>query len=196
VKPVFGRAFLKLGQCLGFWGYMLELGGILGVRYGSKSDAFVSAFLGMSGASGIARQVLVDQAKRILEQRSLTSIKFWDYVGADLAARLGYTGDWSNLIMERGTQKIPPDVGRTNAWEYASDGAALGAMHPEIVRTMFEQTLAPVSEEKWQFWHAAGLDIGAEQPQTDYRQVEDTETKNFTEYCRQACPDLYSVLKT
>jgi len=196
-KPFFGRPYLKLGQCLaGLWPYLLELGGILGAKYAAKPDAFVPAFLGMSGEAGVARRVLVEQANRMLERQSLGSMKFFDYVGADVAARIGYKGDgWHSLVIERGTQKIPSKIALKNGWEYASDGAALGATHPDVLRAMFEQTYAPVSKEKWQFWYAAGADIGPEQSRTNYRDAEEIENKSFMEYCREFRPELYSVLK-
>ena len=145
-KPFFGRPYLKLGQCLaGLWPYLLELGGILGAKHAAKPDAFVSAFLGMSGEAGVARRVLVEQANRMLGRHSLGSMTFWDYVGADVTDRLGYKADgWSDLIMERGTEKIPPKVALTNGWEYASAGAALGATHPDVLRAMFERTYVRV----------------------------------------------------
>ena len=67
--------------------------------------------------------------------------------------------------MERGTQKFPPRVALTNAWEYASAGAGLGTIHPDVARAMFERSHAAVPEEQWQTAYAAGLDIGPEQPQ-------------------------------
>ena len=70
-KPFFGRPYLKLGQCFGLWGYMLELGGILGAKHAAKTDAFVSAFLGMSGAPGLAKGVLVEQASGMAQGHSL-----------------------------------------------------------------------------------------------------------------------------
>ncbi|SRR6266536_2860430 len=196
-KPFFGRPYLKLGQCLaGLWPYLFELGGILGAKHAAKPDAFVPAFLGMSGEAGVARRILVEQANKMLERQALGSMRFWDYVGADVTDRLGYKADgWSGLIMERGTQKIPPRVALTNGWEYASAGAALGATHPDVLRAMFERTYVRVPEEKWQRWYAAGLDIGPEQPRTSYGEANETENKNFMEYCREFRPDLYSVLK-
>jgi hypothetical protein len=196
-KPFFGRPYLKLGQCLaGLWPYLFELGGILGAKHADKPDAFVPAFLGMSGEPGVARRVLVEQANKMLERHSLGSMKFWDYVGADVADRIGYKGDgWHSLVSERGTQKIPPKVALKNGWEYASAGAALGTTHPNALRAMFEQTYVRVPEEKWQWAYAAGLDIGPEQPRTNYGEAEETENKNFMEYCREFRPDLYSVLK-
>jgi hypothetical protein len=34
-----------------------------------------------------------------------------------------------------------------------------------------------------------------EQPRTSYGEANETENKNFMEYCREFRPDLYSVLK-
>jgi len=197
-KPFFGRPYLKLGQCLaGLWPYLFELGGILGAKHAAKPDAFVSAFLGMSGEAGVARRVLVEQANRMLGRHSLGSMKFWDYVGADFADRIGYRGDgWDTLVIERGTQKVPPKVALTNGWEYTSAGAALGTAHPDVLRAMFERTHADVSKEKWQLFYAAGLDIGPEPPaRQSYEEAKEEENKNFMEYCRQFHPDLYPVLK-
>lgn len=165
-KRFFGRSYLKLGQCFGLWGYMMQLGAILGTRHAVRPNAFVPAFLGMSGEAGAAKQFLVCAANRLLERHSPGSMKFWDCVGADVADRLGYKErDWSGLIMERGTQKFPPRVALTNAWEYASAGAGLGTIHPDVARAMFERSHAAVPEEQWQTAYAAGLDIGPEQPQ-------------------------------
>ena len=196
-KPLFGRRYLKFGQCFGLWGYLVELGGILGTMHGNKPDAFVLAFLGMGpGATGVAKGVLVDIGNRILAEHSLGSTTFWDYVGAEVAARIGYNGDgWHSLIMERGAQKTPPRIALTNSWEYASAGAALGATHPDVFRAMYERTHAPVSKEEWRTAYVAGLDIGPEQPQTSYSEAEASENTNFMEYCQQFRPDLYAVLK-
>jgi hypothetical protein len=49
IKRFLRRSYLKLGQCFGLWGYLFELGRILGAKHGAKLDAFVPAFLGMSG---------------------------------------------------------------------------------------------------------------------------------------------------
>jgi hypothetical protein len=197
IKPFFGRSYLKFGQCFGLWGYMVELGGILGAKHAANRDAFVSAFLGMTGEAGVAKQVLVEQANRMLERHSLGSMTFWDYVGANFADRTGYKCDgWHSLVMERGTERIPPEVAQTAAWEYASAGAALGTTHPDILRAMFERTHAAVSsKEQWQQFYAAGLDIGPEPPTTNYGEAEEAENKNFMEYCREFRPDLYPVLK-
>jgi hypothetical protein len=196
-KRFFGRPYLKLGQCLaGLWPYLFELGGILGAKHAAKPNAFVPAFLGMSGDAGVAKRVLVEQGNSMLGRHSLGSMKFSDYVGADFANRIGYEGDgWHTLVSERGTQKVPPKVALTNGWEYSSAGAALGTTHPDVLRAMFERTYVRVPEEEWRRAYAAGLDIGPEQPRTSYGEADETENRNFMEYCREFRPDLYSVLK-
>lgn len=195
-KPFFGRPYLKLGQCFGLWGSVLELGGVLGAKHAAKTDAFVSAFLGMSGASGVAKRVLIEQASRMLQGHSVASMTFWDYVGADVAARFGYAKDgWHTLVSQRGTQKVPPKLALTNSWEFASAGAALGTTHPDVLRAMFERTHARIPEEEWAFMHAAGLDIGPEQPRTNYKEAEDNANRIFMEYCREFRPDHYSLLR-
>src|SRR2546423_12701923 len=89
-KSLFGRRYLKFGQCFGLWGYLIELGGILGTKHASKPDAFIRAFMGLSDAAGEAKPVLVKQANFIMQGHSLQSMSFWDYVGVDVIDRLGY----------------------------------------------------------------------------------------------------------
>jgi hypothetical protein len=195
-KPFFGSPYVKLGQCLGIWSYLFEVGGILGAKHAAKMDAFVSAFLGQSGPSGAAKQFLGEVVGRMVQEHSLASMKFHAYVGADIAGRMNYKVDgWHTLLTERGTQKIPPEVALTNSWEYASGGAALGTTHPDVLRAMFELTYAPVPEGRWQQAYAAGLDIGPEQPRTSYKEAEDTENKKFMDYCQKFRPDRYSLLR-
>jgi len=195
-KHFFGRPYLKLGQCLGIWSYLFEVGGILGAKHAAKTDAFVSAFLGQSGPSGAAKSFLYEVASRLPQAHSLDSMKLFDYIGEDVAGRMGYKGDgWDTLLTERGTQKIPPGVALTNSWEYASSGAALGTTYPDILRAMFERTYAQVPEGRWQQAYAAGLDIGPEQPRTSYREAENTENNIFMGYCQKVRTDLYSILR-
>ena len=148
IKPFFGRSHLKLGQCFDLWGYLVELGGLLGAKHSAKLDAFVSAFLGMSGEAGAAERALVGAANKLGDRPSLNSMNQWDFVGAELADRIGYKGEgWSSLLMERGAEKIPPKVALTNGWEYASADAALGTIAPDVARAMFERTHAAVSSK-------------------------------------------------
>ena len=59
IKPFFGRPHLRLGQCFGLWPSLFELGGLLGEKHRAKLDAFVPAFLGMSGEAGAANDSLL-----------------------------------------------------------------------------------------------------------------------------------------
>jgi hypothetical protein len=195
-KPFFGRAYLVFGECFSLWAYMMELGGILATKHAAKPEAFHSAFLGMSGAPGVAKRVMFAQAEEMVAQHPLGSMTFWDYVAADISERIGRTGnDWSSLVMEMGAQKTQPRVALTNSWEYASAGTDLGATHPDVVRAMFERTHKPYSQKEWRTAYVVGLDIGPEPPSTSYPEAEASENKNFMEYCQQFRPDLYAVLK-
>ena len=122
----------------------------------------------MSGEAGAAERFVVAVANKILDQRSLHSMNQWDYVAAHLGDRCSYykRDNWHYLLMERGADKIPPHVAAKNAWFYAEDGAALGAVAPDVVRAMFERTHVPVPQEKWQQMHHSGLDVGARAART------------------------------
>jgi hypothetical protein len=124
-------------------------------------------------------------------------MKFWDYVEANVASRLGYKGDdWSTLVTQRGREKVSPEAAVKKAFDYASLGAAMGAFHPDVLHAMFERTYAPIPEEQWQELYAAGLDIPSQQPRSkNYREEEEAANKGFMEYCREFRPEVYSVLK-
>ena len=99
IKPVLGRSYLKLGQCFGLWGYLFELGGMLGAKHRAKLDAFVPAFMGMSGEAGAAERFLVPVANKLLDQYSLNSMKCWDFVGADLGDRVSYYKRTTGVVL-------------------------------------------------------------------------------------------------
>jgi hypothetical protein len=198
IKPFLGRPHLKLGQCLALWGSLFELGGMLGAKHRAKLDAFVPAFLGMSGEAGAAERFVVAVANKLCDRHSLNSMNHWDFVAADLGDRVSSykADDWSSLLMKWGTEKIPPDVAAKNAWFYAEDGAALGAVTPDIMRAMFERTHRPHSKETWHEAYASGLDIGPEPPAPrTYDEATEEENKIFMEFCREFYPDLYPVLQ-
>ena len=198
IKPFFGSRHLKLGQCFALWAYLFELGGMLAAKHRAKLDVFVSAFLGMIGEAGAAERFLVAVGNKILDQYSLNSMNQWDFVAADLGDRVSYykRDDWGSLLMERGTDKMPPDVAAKNAWFYAEAGAALGAVSPDVMRAMFERTHVPVPQERWQQMYDSGLDIGPEPlASRSYEEDKKKENNTFMEWCRQFYPDDYSVLK-
>lgn len=86
-KPFLGRAYLVFGECFSLWAYMMEMAGILAAKHAVKPDALFSALMGMSGAPGVAKGVLVAQAEKMVAQHSLGSMTFSDYVAADIAER-------------------------------------------------------------------------------------------------------------
>ena len=89
------------------------------------------------------------------------SIPFFEYVQAEFTERVGYTGkDYFNYFCAHGMDKFSPETAEDLACQYAEQGAAVGAMYPDIMRSMFERTYAPVAEEKWAQAYAAVLDIG------------------------------------
>ncbi len=195
-KPFFGGAYLVFGECFSLWAYMMEMGGILAAKHAAKPEALMSALMGMSGAPGVAKRVMVEQAEKMVARHSLGSMTFWDYVAADIGERTGHkNNDRDSLVMGMGVQKTPPRVALTNSWEYASVGVDLGATHPDVVRGMFERQHKTYSEKKWRTAYVAGLDIGPEPVQTSYAEAEATENKNFMEHCQQFHPDLYLALK-
>ncbi len=198
IKPFLGPRHLKLGQCFFLWSSHFELGGMLAAKHRAKLDGFIPAFIEMSGEAGAAERFLVAVANSLLDKYSLNSMNCWDFVGADFGDRVSYykRGDWSTLVMERGTDKIPPDAAAKNAWFYARYGAALGAVAPDVVRGMYERTHVPVSQERWQKMYAAGLDIGPEPlAELSYGEATEEENKFFMEFCREFYPDEYSVLQ-
>ena len=198
IKPFLGRPHLKLGQCFALWGTHFELGGMLVSKHRDKLDAFVSAFLGMTGEAGAAERFLVAVGNKILDRHSLNSMNQWDFVAADLGDRVSeYKRDaWHHLLMERGTDKLPPDAAAKNAWFYARDGAAVGAVAPDVVRGMFERTYVPVSQERWQEKYDHGLDIGPDPfAPRNYEQDKEEQNKFFMEFSREFYPDEYSLLK-
>ncbi len=218
-RAFFGRRYVKFGQGLaGMWPYVFEIGGILGAKHAATLDAFVSAFLGMPDQAGEAQRICAEIANKLVERHSLDSMTARDCVQADVMERMGYKldrvltrHDWPAKIPESikcsgkghelhflvtyGPRKISPEKAAESAWTYASIGAALGAVYPNVFRAMYERTHVTVPQEEWQRRHAAGLDIGPEQPrQRTYRQAEEEENKAFMEYCREARPDLYTIL--
>src|SRR5439155_13921180 len=125
-KPFFGRAYLVFGECFSLWAYMMQMAGILAAKHAAKPDALFSALMGMSGAPGVAKGVLVAQAEKMLARHSLGSMTFSDYVAAEIGERTGRTSsDWHSLVMEMGANKNQPRIALTNSWAYASAGAAL-----------------------------------------------------------------------
>jgi len=119
---------------------------------------------------------------------------FSDYVTAEFIGRIRYARDAESFFITHGMKKMKPETAVELAWQYARDGAALGAIYPEVVREMFDRTYAMVPKEDWEEARAAGLDIPPAQDPMSYEEVEEGENVVFMAYCRECCPKLYSVL--
>jgi hypothetical protein len=72
---------------------------------------------------------------------------FFEYVQAEFTDRVGYAGD--DYFLTHGMDKFPPETTEELACQYAEQGAAVGAIYPDIMRAMFERTHALVPKEKW-----------------------------------------------
>ena len=72
-------------------------------------------------------------------------------------------------------KKIKSETAAELAWQYAEQGAALGAIYPHVVRKMFQRAHATIPKEKWERAHAAGLDIPPQQDLMSYEDVEEGE---------------------
>jgi len=192
-KPFLGKAYLKFGQCLALWSYFFSLGGVLGAKYADKLDAFGPAFLGVRGEPYAVERFFTEVARNISNHSLSQSTTLFDYVVADSMKRLGYLGDTVDFFQKFGMEKIKAETATEVAWQYAENGAALGAVYPEELRKMFERSHEAVPNENWERARAAGLDIPQEQDRLSYKEVEDGENEVFMTYCRECCPDLYAV---
>ena len=193
-KPFLRKAYVKYGQCYFVWSYFFQLGGILGAKHSDNLDAFGHAFLGMHGAAGAVKTYFTEFAQSILTKTLNDSMTFWDYVGVESAGRMGYSGDFLNFLMEHGMEKLSPDTMEELAWQYSEQGAALGAIHPQVIKNMFNHTHSEVPKEKWELARSAGVNIPPEQDMMTYEETEQGENEVFMEYCQQCCPELYSIL--
>jgi hypothetical protein len=193
-KPFLGKPYLKYGQCYWIWSYFFQLGGILGAKHSANLDAFGNAFLGARGPSGAVKKFFTEVAKRLVTDSVSDLMTFADYVGAEFIGRVGYVGDAHRFFFEHGMEKLPPNTAEELAWQYSEQGAALGTIYPHIIRKMFDQTHAAVPKEDWERARAAGLNIPQEQDLMSYEETEEEENEVFMDYCRECCPDLYSIL--
>lgn len=193
-KPLLRKPYLKYGQCFGLWGYFFQLGGILGAKYSDNLDAFGYAFLGAQGPSGAIKNYFTEVAGLIVTDSVTDSIKFSDFVIAEFMGRQDNTDDVHSFLSEHMMEKLDPNTAQELAWQYSEQGAALGAIYPQIVQKMFELTHAAVSKEEWEFAHTAGLNIPSKQDIMSYEETEEAENDIFMEYCQECCPDHYSIL--
>jgi hypothetical protein len=195
-KPLLSKSYLKYGQCYALWSYFFQLGGVLGAKHSVNLDAFGPAFLGASGKPGAIKNFFTEVAKRLITDFDMDSMKFADYVGTEFMGRVGVSGDANMFFLEHGMEKLPPKTVMELAWQYSQQGAALGAIHPQLVRKMFERTHVAVPKEEWEFYREIGLDISPEQVLMSYEEVEEAEDGVFMAYGQECCPSLYSILSS
>ena len=193
-KPIFGKPNLKQGQGLALWGNHFQIGAVLGAKHRDQLDAFGTAFLGAQGEPGAVGRYFTDLAESLLADSITDTMTTHDYVGANLTKRVEYTGDWQTYLAEHGMDKLKSDTAEEVAWQFAGDGAALGAIYPDVARKMIEQTHRAIPKERWEQYHAAGLDIPEEQDILSYEEIEEGEEQLFMAYCQECCPELHIVL--
>jgi TPR repeat protein len=192
-KPFLGRPYLKYGECFGLWGYLFELGGILAAKHAANLEAFVPAFLGGQGDS--AKGDFTDIANTLIAERRVNkSMKFFDYVQTESIRLAKYKGDVDSFLLERGKERVPPGTAAELAQFYAIQGSALGAIYPDFVRAIFQQTYFSHTREQWEQSYAAGLDVGPYQAAKTYEEAEKEENEGFMAHCRESHAQLYSVL--
>jgi hypothetical protein len=194
-KRLFGKPYLKGGQCFGLCGYLFELGGILAAKYAAKLDAFGPAFLGMSGAPGAMKTFCVEVANKLIAKNRVNEeTTFLYFVQTEFASRMKHQGDPRDCCSAHMLDKIPVPTAAEFAWQCAENAVALGSIHPEIFRAMFDRTYAPQPKAMWDFAVASGLDIDREQKPKHYKDAEEAENKDFMEYCKEAHPQAYAIL--
>jgi hypothetical protein len=192
-KPIFGKPTLKYGQCYVMSGYFMQLGAVLAAKYRNKLAAFGHAFLGATGDPD-AMQRFVDLAASDVLALVSKGMTFSGYVIAEQINRLNYQGDSARFLFEMGMKKLDLVTGTSMLWQFAEQGAILGAAHPEIAHALFEQTHAPRDQTEWDRARIAGLDIPEEQDSITWEDVEEGESERFMDYCQQCAPSLHVVL--
>lgn len=181
-KPLFGKPYLTLGQCLHLWGYMLQLGAVLGAKHAEHLEEFGAAFLGSFVHPTSFRSAFAIVAADS-ETQSVLSTTFTDFVIQAFSSAL------NNL-----DRKVTPDDALGQCREYATAGAALGALYPEEMRKVFERTHDPVTQERWELMRSASLAISPSQDLMSWEESQEEEDAQFMAYCEECCPSLYPAL--
>jgi hypothetical protein len=119
---------------------------------------------------------------------------FMDFVGEDFIKLVKYEGDAVSYFLEHGKLKIFYENVIKQAWYYSEQGATLGAIYPHIIRQMYKQTNTSVSKESWKRAYNSGLNIPPEQDVMSYEETERAGNGTFMLYCKECCPELYSIL--
>jgi|WetSurMetagenome_2_1015567.scaffolds.fasta_scaffold61177_3 hypothetical protein len=192
-KPLFGKPFVKYGQCLVMGGYFFQLGGVLVIRFRDKLDEFGWAFHGLHGESG-AIDRFYDEVMKLNYPRVSDCSSIHDYIRESEAKKLDFKGDALDILFNYGMQKIKPELAIQICQHYAVDGSALGAIHPDQFKRLFEGTHTKADDESWQRARASGLDIPEQQNVLRYDEAEQEAVEMFLAYCEQYASALYGSL--
>jgi hypothetical protein len=194
-KPFFGKAYVKFGQSYALWCYFFQIGGILGAKHSHRLDAFGPAFMGARGESGAVETFCSSYAAQLIRQFPLDAMSFDDFVISHFMSRINCTDDPKTYAIQHGNENFEPELCEKLAREYSMQGAALGAMYPDIIRNMYARTHKEENDKNWQYARRAGLNIPGRQDTMSYKETEEMENQEFMEYCRTCSPTLYSTLK-
>jgi len=194
-KPLFGKPFLRYGQCLSLFSYFFQLGGVLGTKFRDKPDDFVWAFLGIKGEAGAAVRWWRDVVDSLLVHMR-QSEQIIDYVVSCECERekLHITGGLPELLLTHGMNKTKLAKAGANCWGYAVDGSAYGALCPNDFRRLWDASHRKRDEELWKRARNAGLDIPAQQDAVTYAECEAGEVESFLAYCQDYAPALHASL--
>jgi len=189
-KRIFGKPYVKLGQCYLMWSYFFQLGCILGAKHSCHIDTFVHAMFGVRES---AETVLTDTAARLVPNSVNSTMKFSDYILRRLMESTG-TEDLPSFMTKVGMNKLDSESVIAGAWMDALDGAAIGVVHPDLVRDMFALSHAPRTKESWD--HAfQGVRYDYTTSIMTYEELEKAEDESFMHYCKECCLDFYAILK-
>jgi hypothetical protein len=194
-KPFFGDAHVKFGQCHFLWGYLFQIGGVLGAKYSHRLDTFGPAFMGARGAPGAVEKYCSLLGAELISQFPLDTMTFSDFVIKEYLSRIKCKDDPTTYLIQHLKDKFLPENCQSLAREYAMQGAAIGAIYPAIIREMYSRTHGEVRDKRWQEARRAGLDIPEQQSRMSYQECEEMEDQEFMEYCRTCCPTLYATLQ-
>lgn len=185
-----GKPHVLAGGCLTVSGYLFQIGGMLGRKYACKLDIFAYAFLGAAGEPGAIERFF----RTLTQQRVLPllnkSSKVFDFVLREMMNRASFQGDMGDFILASARQRLDIPLALDITQEFASYGAALGAIYPERLVALLQRSFARRPDEEWEQMYRAGLDISEQQPDFNYSDFEAMEDSPFLEYCHRCCPEV------
>jgi|SRR5579871_857082 len=195
-KPFLRKPYLRYSQCPMLWAYCFQLGGALATKHKANLDAFIHAFLGMHGEAGAAKRACTNIANSIMERTEVSSMTPLDFVMTNFVGRINHNGNAFDYFVEHERDKLPSKTAIILSWQFASDGCALGAIFPKIVREMYLRLYTDRGDkEDWERARDAGLDIPAWEDRVTFEEFREEEDERFMAFHRQHQPDLYSMLE-